>query len=430
MYAECRSPYIIKSLQSLSMASISTAKKSNMDEPYRPGTSAVGMYASAMEGMFNAEFQNISAIFHRQDWVTALEITTRKALIEFANTLRELNRHIKSNLTTDCFLAYEIIETVTTVAHRLSKESGDIRLPFADAIKPIRETARNSLPEFLEDQRRRIGTMSILPSDGAAVPFTTETMTRLQTMTAYPKSLSSILASIGDGNWTSSSGLRASSSNSLPSLKSLDVGADGTALLVHYILDVLETHFTSLDSRSRTLQRSKAVSGVFLSNTVALMDRMIRSSDLASLLSNNQAAQHKIETWRKKGTSSYLDGWKEPCQALLDVQYTSRPGNRPQSGANLPSEQIVKSLSSKDKDAIKQKFKDFNASFDECIKRHKEMMPSMEREVRSGLAREVGNVVEPLYARFWDRYEALDRGRGKYVRFDKGGLSGLLAALA
>ena len=410
----------------MSIACISTSKRKNSAEPYRQGTSAIGSYASSMEGIFVAEYHNISGVFPREIWGIVFETTCRKPMAEFAKTLRELNLYIQNNLTTDCFLAYEILETVTSVSHRLSRETDELKLPFSDALKPIREIAKKSMTALLEDQRNRIGTIPMLPADGAAIPFTTETMTRLQTMTAYPRTLSSILASIGDGNWTSS----ASAAQSSNSLRSLDVGADGAALQAHYTLDTIEAHLKALEVRAHVVHKSKAVIGVFISNTVAVVDRMIRSSDLASLFSSSGAAQSKLDAWRKKGVNIYLDAWKECSSTLLDSVNTSRPsGNRPASGASMPSADFIKSLSSKDKDAIKERFKHFNASFEDCVRKHREMLGAMEREVKSGLGREVGNVIEPLYSRFWDRYEALDRGRGKYVKWDKGALAGLLAGL-
>lgn len=429
IYTDCRGPYLASSLQSLSIASISTSKRKINDELYRQGTSAIGTYTTAIEGLFVAEFRIVSTIFPREDCGKVIESTTRRALADFAKTLRELNLYIKQNLTTDCLLAFEIIEYMTNVAHRVNSAIGDVSLPFADALKPMRETAKASLPELLEDQRRRIGDMQVLPASGSALSFTSQTMKLMQSLTDYPKSLSSILTSLGDGNWTHGSVANHStnSATSLPSLKSLDVGADGNQLLSHYILDTIDTHLNTLESRARILLKSKAVHGVFISNSVATIDKMIRSSDLDHLLSN-ATAQSKLESWRKKGTSIYMDSWREPSSALFDVQYTNR-GPRPQSGSAVASADVVKSLSSKDKDAIKEKFKLFNNSFEECVKRYREMSASMEREVRSNLSREVGNMVEPLYARFWDRYEALDRGRGKYVKFDKGQLAATLAAL-
>ena len=428
IYAECRGPYLSGSLRNLSTASITTSKKRALpDEIYRQGTSGIGTYASGIEGMFLAEFHNVSAIFPRSDWGAAFDVTCRKALVDFAKTIRELNIHIKSNLTTDCFLAYEIIEIVSKISSRLGSHIGELKLPFADAMKPIRETAKASIPELVDETRRRVQSMAVLPLDGASLPYTAEVMTRLQTMTLYPQPLASILASLGDGNWTSASSGAVGSSTSLPSLKSFDVGADGSQLLAHYILDLMETLVTSLEAKARTLLKGKSLLGVFMANNVAVMDRMIRSSDLSTVLSS-AGAPAKIDSWRKKGTSAYLDSWREPCSALLDVQYTNR-GARPPSGSSgmIDSAAVVKALSGKDKDLIKEKFKIFNASFDDLSAKHKGM--AMEKEVRSQLGREVQAMIEPLYARFWDRYHEIDKGKGKYVKYDKGSLSAQLATL-
>lgn len=428
IYAEIRGPYLSGSLMNLSTASITTSKKkTNPDEIYRQGTSGIGTYASGLEGIFLAEFQNVSAIFPRENWGAVFEVTCRKALAAFANTIRELNFYVKSNLSTDCFLAYEIVQFVSKVSYRLDSKTGQLRLTFVDALKPIRETAKMSIPDLIDEVRRRVHSMTSLPMDGASVPYTMEVMTRLQTMTLYPQSLSSILASLGDGNWNSGSSGGAGSSTSLPSMKSFDVGVDGNQLLAHYILDTMETLLSSLEAKARMLLKGKSVVGVFMANNVALIDRMIRSSDLSSVLSS-AGAPAKIDSWRKKGTSAYLDSWREPCSALLDVQYTNR-GARPPSGGGgvIDSAAVIKGLSSKDKDSIKEKFKVFNMSFDELSSKHKSM--TMEREVRSQLGREVQAMIEPLYARFWDRYHEVDKGKGKYVKYDKGSLSAQLASL-
>ncbi|KAL9028508.1 MAG: hypothetical protein Q9196_003135 [Gyalolechia fulgens] len=428
IYVEMRGAYLSGSLHNLSAASISTSKRKASDEIYRQGTSGIGTYASGVEGMFSAEFKNISAIFSREDCGLAFEATCRMALAEFAKTLRELNMHIKSNLATDCFLAYEIVEIVTNVGYRIDELSGQLKLPFADALKPVRETAKSSLAELIEDVRRRVSSMQILPQDGSAIPFTSEIMTRLQTMTLYPQSIASIMISLGDGNWHSGASANSTSSTSLPSIKSFDVGADSSQILAHYMMDTVETLLTSLDAKARVLLKSKSISGVFVANNVAVIDRMIRSSDISTILASSSSASAKIESWRKKGTSAYLESWREPCSALMDVQYTNR-GARPPSGSNglVDSAAVIKQLGSKDKDSIKEKFKIFNTSFEELSAKHKSLQ--MERDVRSLLAREVQAMIEPLYARFWDRYHEIDKGKGKYVKYDKGSLSAQLAAL-
>ena len=426
-YADIRGSYIRDSLQNLSIASRTPSKKKDPGDVYRQGSSGIGTYANGIEGILLREHFNIKSMFPQSEVSAVFDATCRKALNEFAKTLRELVQHIRSNMVTDCFLAYEVVGIVTRLAYELDQKTGELKTHFVDALRPVRDAAKASVSELIDDVRRRISGIMQLPSDGAVLPLTSEVMTRLQNLTLYPRSVGSILASLGDGNWKGGASTTNSSSTSLPSLKSFDVGADGGQLLAHYILDTIETLLTGIDGKARLLHKSKALHGVFIANNVALIDRMIRSSDLSMVLSSSSAAA-KIESWRKKGTSAYLDSWREPSSALMDV--TSSRTARPPSGSNgvIDSAAFVKALSGKDKDAIKEKFKTFNTSFDDLCTKHSQM--KMEREVRSQLAREVQAVIEPLYARFWDRYHEVDKGKGKYVKYDKGSLSASLAQLS
>ena len=428
IYADIRGNYLSSSLQNLAAATISTSKKKSPDETYRQGTSGIGTYASGIEGGFLAEWRNITNIFPRDEVVISFEATVRKALSEFSRTLRELNNQIRAHITTDCFLAYEIVDIGNRLAFRIDQQTGQLRQQLVDATKPVRDTAKASLADLLDDIKRQTSSMILFPLDGSAIPYTTEVMTRLQNIVNYPHPLASIMTSLGDGNWTSSRGPSASTA-SLSSTKSFDVGADGAQLLAHYVLDTIETLLSNLETKARIMMKSKALLGVFIANNVAVVDRMTRSSPIQSLLASTHSPQ-KLEAWRKKGTAAYLDAWREPCAALMDVQYTNR-GTRPPSGnaGATDSAAVVKSLGSKDKDAIKEKFKAFNLSFEVLMTKHKEMMHSMERDVRTQLAKEVQAMIEPLYARFWDRYHEIDKGRGKYVKWDKGSLAAQLSAM-
>jgi exocyst complex protein 7 len=423
LFSEIRGTYIARSLQNLAAASVNTTKKKTPDAIYRQGTNGIGVYASSIEGLFLAEYENTCQLFPREHWGPVFGNTTRSALTEFSKTLRELNAHIKANITTDCFLSYETIDIVSSLSFRLVEKTGELKDEFQDALKPIRETAKISLGELMEDVRRRTSNMAAIPLDGAAVPLTSETMTRLQTMTAYVSPLTTIMVALGDGNWFANG----VSSNQRNSTKGFDVGADGRQLLAHYCSDTVDTLMQSLENKARPVLKGKSLLGVFIANNVAVVESMIRSSDLQPIMTSNWLS--RVETWRKKGISLYLDAWKDPSSCLLDVTYTNRgAGQRPPSSSNAPvnSAEIVKGLSSRDKDALKEKFKSFNTSFEELISKHKQL--TMEPQVKGQLAREVQALIEPLYGRFWDRYREVDK-KGKYVRYDKGQLAAVLAGL-
>jgi exocyst complex protein 7 len=163
---------------------------------------------------------------------------------------------------------------------------------------------------------------------------------------------------------------------------------------------------------------------VFIANNICIIERAIRSSELAALITN--PSQPKLDTWKKKAQSAYTDGWKDCADYLLDVQYTAK-APRPPSTGGVDSAAIVKALSSADKKGIQEKFKNFNTSFDELVARHRSF--KMESEVRRDLGRAVQFFLERLYSRFWDRYREVDKGKGKYVKYDKSQVSGILAGL-
>jgi exocyst complex protein 7 len=426
VYAQERGQYIQLSLQNLSAASLSTARKVNADAVYKPGSNGIATYCSGIQGMFTAEYACICEVFQREEWNPVLTATCQSALSAFGNTLRDLDNHIRTNLLTDCYLAYEIVDLVSNTSFELEEKTGMLKQQMSDALKPVRETAKASLSFLLNDTRNKIQQIMVLPSDGSAVPLTSDVMQRLQLMTAFLPPLSSIMRSLGDGGWTSTPNATASSSSSVPTLKSFDVGADGAQLFAHYCTDTLETLLSNLDSRARTLLKVKAAQGVFLANNVCIIERAIRASDLANLIT--AAAQPKLDVWKKKAQSAYTDGWKDCADQLLDVGYGAK-GPRPTStSSGVDSAAIIKALSSKDKDGIKEKFKNFNTSFDELVARHKNF--KMEGEVRRDLGRAVQLFIERLYIRFWDRYREVDKGKGKYVKYDKAQVSQILAGLS
>ncbi|OQO10377.1 hypothetical protein B0A51_17855 [Rachicladosporium sp. CCFEE 5018] len=423
VYAQERGQYIQLSLQNLSAASLSTARKVNADAIYKPGSNGIGTYCAGIQGMFTAEYACICEIFSRDEWGAILAATCSAALQTFAGTLRDLDNHIKANMLTDCYLAYEIVELVSTTSFHLEDKTGELKHEISDAMKPIRETAKSSLTSLLNDTRTKIQQTMALPVDGSAIPLTSEVMQRLQLMTSYLPPLTSIMRSLGDGGWTNTN--TANSTSSLPTLKSFDVGADGQQLFAHYSMDTIDTLLSNLENRTRSLLKGKSLQGVSMANNVAIVERMIRSSELAPLLAN--AAQPKLDAAKKNAKNSYMDGWNEIFKLMQDVTNTAKAPRPPSTGAAIDSAALLKSMSNKDKDVIKEKFKGFNLIFDELIAKHKAF--KMEGEVRKQLGIEVQKFVEPLYARFWERYHEIDKGKGKYVKYDKAQLGAIVNAL-
>ncbi|EGP84206.1 unnamed protein product [Zymoseptoria tritici ST99CH_1A5] len=421
VYAQERGQYMASSLQNLATASISTARKVSPDATYKAGSCAITTYATAIQGMYTAEYDNICPVFSRDEWGAVLSATCQDSLRSFSNTLRDLDSHVRSHLLTDCYLAYEIVDIVSNVSFQIESHTGELKHTMSDALKPIRETAKSSLSTLLSDVRTKAN-QAIFPPDARALTLTSDVMTRLQLMTSYMGPLSSIMRSLGDGGWNQPNNTAANAS--MPNLKSFDVGADGKQLFAHYCMDTIEALLNTLELKGKQMQRPQIVQAAFLANNVAIIQRMIESSELRPLLAGSQP---KIDAWMSKAQRMCGDGWKDAQTILFDAIKTSRQNRTPSTGNAVDTTAILKGLSTKEKDTIKEKFKNFNTSFDEMVAKHKSY--HMEPEARRHFATAVSTVIEPLYGRFWDRYHDIDKGKGKYVKYDKSQLSAILASL-
>lgn len=422
IYAQIRGPYLSSSLANLAAASVNTAKKKNAGAIYRTGTNGISTYAQAMEGMFLSEYDNICSIFTRDDWGTVFQSTCQATLSELARTIRELNAHIKAHLTTDCYLAYEVTEILTTLSANLDARTGELKPSLAAVLKPIRETAKSSLAELLEETKRRVSSLQTLPFDGTTAPVVLETMQRLQSMADFLRPISGIMISLGDGGWKSSAPSSSRSVDAIPSLASFDVGANGKDIFSHYCLDTIDGLLSTLEQKARTVLRGKSLVGVFIANCVVAVQCAIRDSDLHLLLEPHLDI---LDQWRKRATASYTDVCKDISVHLFDTIHTNRT-QRPTSG-QADSASVVKGLSSKDKDKIKEKFSQFNSAFDDMVSKHKAY--HMELEVRSMFGEDIRRKLQPLYDRFWDRYHEIDKGKGKYVKYDKSAIASVFLSL-
>lgn len=81
---------------------------------------------------------------------------------------------------------------------------------------------------------------------------------------------------------------------------------------------------------------------------------------------------------------------------------------------------IVKSLSKQQKDDVKEKFKAFNAAFDDrYLNERTYVIP--DPDLRLQVVRNIKKIVVPLYARFWDKYHDAEFSKtpAKYLKYDK-----------
>lgn len=360
--------------------------------------------------MVLAEFQNVSRIFPREQWTSIHTQTCQNPIDEFTRTLRELNTFVKANIATDCYLAFEIIGILSSLVSRLEACNPDLKQPIDEALRPIRDTAKQALPRLIEDTRNSVRNLISLPANGAMPPITDSILTRLTHLIIYLPALCSVLASVGENGWRSPQ-------VGVPTISA----ASGEELFGKYAADMLEALVSSLETRAPVVLKNRATQGILLANTVSIINSSINTSELSRLVPATEL--QRLQQWRKKGIAMYIDAWADPARELRDVIHTNRTsqgGSRQSSGSHGPmdSAAYTKGMSSKDKDTIRSNFQKFTTMFDELLAKHRTY--SIEPDVKPDIALGVEKLIEPLYARYWQRYHELDKGKGKYIKYDAG----------
>ncbi|EGX44118.1 exocyst complex component exo70 [Orbilia oligospora] len=411
IYADVRGTYISSSLSSLSQGCVNTATRRNTAVPYEKGDNGISHYAQALEGIFSAEYDNIQRLFKSNVWLKVYTQTTQQALTVFSNTVRQLNKHIVSFMITDCYLAFDVIECVTATATRLGTKTGE-KNEFVEALKPIRQTASASFYEILEDLKRKGNSMASVPLDATVSDYTQANMARLRRLTDYQTAVAGLLISLGDKNWNSPY-----SPTLAANQQSFDVGADGNVLLANYCMECIDRMLEIIEAKGKMYIKKQQQCAVFMVNNVAYVETSIKRGGLVGVLSLGGGIA-KVEKWRKKAVEEYMVPWKEAAGYLLDMTYTSKAAITVAASGSKPS------LTSKDKEAIKEKFKNFNTLFDTLISQHKSYV-FPDKEVKAMLFKEI-TFISPLYGRFWDKYHEVVKD--KHVKYDVTALQSVLAS--
>lgn len=117
----------------------------------------------------------------------------------------------------------------------------------------------------------------------------------------------------------------------------------------------------------------------------------------------------RIEDSNKKAFKMYRESWDLSARQLMDTTIM-----RPQ------DKSARNSLSSKDREAVKERFKLFNTEFDESIRACK-TFTVVDNELRQQLTSEIRSIIVPLYSRFYDKYISSDftKNKDKYIKYNK-----------
>lgn len=188
---------------------------------------------------------------------------------------------------------------------------------------------------------------------------------------------------------------------------------DQTEFLVSsYFLDLIDELMVNVEINLKETagdSMRKSTQGFMLVKNVVLMETIInRLEQLYSKL--GLIGLERLQRLKNRFLKLFLDDWNYASYIIIRDMTQITTTNAMHGGQN----------SAKEKEQIKELFKNFNDSFEEAL-RHYEKFNIQEKDLRVYLASEIKKLIINAYNKLYDKYGSGDftKNRTKYVKYDK-----------
>ncbi|GMM39008.1 GTP-Rho binding exocyst subunit [Saccharomycopsis crataegensis] len=437
IYIEQRRIYVSESLGFLEASTKPLSKGANV--PYEKNSNGINHYTDALIQFMLTENDLIIKIFSNIKYTdqklknVVLNAAKKLRIFEklfstifstFVNIVQQIIDFINKNYGTEGVLSFELVQCYLKVSPALDKvnatASNNQSVKRLESIfDNIKSISGNLFREYLKFIDTRISNIITMPSDNGVSECTVELISRMRKFSEYRQASLSIVGDMKPGTWIPSPkpqwlGVFSSINTSTP----IDEN-NKEFLLSSYFSDCIDAIMISLEIKAKVLLPKKTSTiGYFLMTNLTLIEQVMKKSEIYSILGT--AGNERLEKLRKRALNMFLTSWKGLASTLMDVTVITGGNN----GTNKKTK-----ISSKDKDAIKDKWKTFNNEFDELVKGFK-AYGIKDQQLKQYLVKEISFVI-PLYNRFYEKYAngEFTKHSSKYIKYDKGKLASIIQTL-
>lgn len=289
------------------------------------------------------------------------------------------------------FMLFDVLEFWSNQSDKFVSEifdlPNDVLKRITQMIDSWTHAALRVIPDFLEEVKS--SGKNVIPPDATVHETTSNSMSFLKKIVEYPETTESILLTIGETNWTQQN------------ISSLEIKhAKQGDLTEKYFCLVLNTLQSNLEQKAK--QYRKQIHGsVFIMNNLNYIHKTLKTNAKIPM-----SITLKFQEALKSQKDSLVNNIFTPISSnLLDVTVI-------QDGA------IRTSLSSSERNNIKEKFKNFNSQMEDMFKTMR-FCTVPDSDLKSSVLSDIKSGVIPLYERFYNKYSTLDfsKNREKYVRY-------------
>lgn len=374
--------------------------KPNEKVPYQKGSNGINNYTEAFTGFISNEYALLEDLFNNDvNHITALfqEIIS-PSVDNFSKIIENILNFIKSNLSNDGLLIFEVIDNIVKILSILRSKSKNSYSSLTKSLNDSRDLSKSLFKDLLKITDQKVNSLINLPQDFGISEVTVDIMSKLRKFSEYKDGALTAMNGMKAGSWIPQPKPQWLSTFSTVSQTNVINENSPIELLSSYFSDVIDALIVSLEIKAFQIYKKKQIVGFFLITNITLVEQIISRSELKSIL--NEDGMSRLNKLKKRALNYFLTGWKQIAAYLLDVN-------------------IVGKLSSKDKELIKDKFKNFNLEFDELVKNYRNFKIS-DPTLKKFLSKEISFII-PLYHRFYDKHSSGDftKHTEKYIKYDK-----------
>lgn len=394
---------------------------------YEKGTNGITNYAEAYSRLLIAEVTNAQQLFDNDEKMSVFyfEEISNLSLSEFVTLANKINDHVTRNITTDSALSFELLDAITKVINLIQKFLSRVPARLTQALQNCQATTQIVFKDFIKYIETRVDNAqpNVIVENGIS-DATVDIMTRMKRLSVYKNTALVAIGSMTAGSWFGPTKPRWYSTYTSGSggFSQDRINGNSIELLSAFFSDCIDALFVSLEMRAKGMQKKTTQVGFFLLTNLALIEHYVTSSDIYKVLGSSGA--DRLEKLRKRGVDMFLEGWKSAAALLMDVTFVKGGGNSGGGGGSSKS-----GLSSKDREAIKEKFRTFNMEFENLVKTHRGYNIT-NQALRQTLAKEV-RFISPLYHRYYDKHSGGDFSKHveKYIKYNKQEFDKILESL-
>ncbi|KAJ3376871.1 Exocyst complex component 7 [Lobulomyces angularis] len=271
--------------------------------------------------------------------------------------------------------------------------SGAKGTDITDTSTTIKVAIISFFKNFFEEVKGDTSKISLLSVDGTVHEITSKAFNTCRRLLDYNKIIDQILSD----NWGAMNGFPMQNFQS-------------------FLMEILDNLLINLEQRSKlysTKLKQPTLGIMFLLNNYQYIHKIFFKEKILADTFGKDAIDN-VEKLLKAQRDAYLNSWKPLYDHLFDNTY-------------VKSGQLAKTLNKSEREVVKEKFKGFNADFEEFYRQQKNWAVP-DQDLRNYLLKEIKAVLLVLYQRFYDRYQVIEFSKtpSKYCKYDKTSLEDAL----